>query len=199
MGGSSIWTIYVMFNKIARVILSLVLFLAPLSLRADDESMYSLQQTKSSADKNGDEEAVWRGANVKYYYFELARPSPSHAAIRSAFVPGWGQAFNRQSVKGALFFLTFVGTAAGSLSQYRNSRESFDLYKKRGVKESPSYDDYKSQQTRATVLGGVALLAYGLSIVDAYRNAYNPIYSRQTSWDVAWQDEAVEVQWSRKF
>jgi hypothetical protein len=114
--------------------------------------------------------------DIKYHEFELTTHSPGNAAVRSLLIPGWGQQFNRQPTKGTLFFLTAVGAGAASVIAFKKSRDSYDTYKAKGVKDDSSYTDYVSQRNQAGVLGGLAIGLWIVSIVDAYRNAYTPLY-----------------------
>ncbi len=136
---------------------------------------------------------------IEYHIVELTKVSPANSAIRSVFLPGWGQHFNRQRVKGTLFFFTFAAAAAGSLHLRSESKSSFDDYKRRGLKDDPLYDEYEDQKMQSTLLGIGAGILWTLSVFDAYRNAYNPLYTKNIELDLAYQTDETSIRLSRKF
>lgn len=138
-------------------------------------------------------------SEIEYHVFELQSHTPVHAAIRSSLIPGWGQGFNGQSIKGMLFFLTFAGTLTGSLIQYQNSNDSFDQYQATGQRNNALFDDHENERLQSTILGVAAGLIYGISIVDAYRNAYQPLWSRDISIDIAMTENEAQLIWKKKF
>jgi len=142
----------------------------------------------------GSEEAA-----INYHVFELDSHSPGHAAIRSAFVPGWGQWFNGQSVKGTVMFIGFTAALAGSLSRYQASRNSYDEYKDLGNQNHTSFDDYESERSQALILGGVAAVIYGFSVIDAYHHAYSPLWSRDSGVKFAVGTDEGRIYWEKKF
>ncbi len=141
------------------------------------------------------------GGNVAYYSIDFSVHSPQNAALRSALVPGWGQLFNQHKVKGSLIMATTAVTAIAAVSLYGQSRDSYDDYKSLGVKGSSKYDDYSRQYTQAAFLGGVTLALWTFAVIDAYRNAYNPLWSTQADnqIQVAADSTGAQVTWSRKF
>jgi len=122
---------------------------------------------------------------IQYHEIEFTRHSPVASATRSLLVPGWGQYFNRQRTKGTIFFVTTVGAAFASAQVYSKARDSYDSYKATGVRDDSHYDDYRRGRKNALILGGTAVLIWAVSIVDAYRNAYKPLYSQVPTVDVA--------------
>jgi hypothetical protein len=138
------------------------------------------------------------GAEIKYHVFELGNRTPGNAAMRSALVPGWGQAFNQQDVKGALLFATTVGALVGSVVRYNTARHSYDDYKERGQKDGSLYNDYQDQRTQSFILGGVALFLYSYGVIDAYKNAYSSLYTK-SSVEVAMGPSDTEIVWKRRF
>ncbi len=139
------------------------------------------------------------GADIDHYVVDLTDRRPSSAAVRSAVVPGWGQAFNNESGKGLLFFVTTVGLAAGSLIRYSASRDTYNDYKKAGAREGVLYDDYKDERTQALAMGGAALVLYTFGIIDAYNKAYKPLYSSDGGMNLALSPSETRVSWDRKF
>jgi hypothetical protein len=138
--------------------------------------------------------------DITYNVVELTAHSPTNASIRSALIPGWGQTFNGEKVKGVVLFCSFVAASVGSWGRYQSATNSFDDYKSRGIKEGSSYDDYKRARTQSLLLGVAALGLWIGSVVDARRNAYHPVLSQNTNIDIAWtaSDEG-QVVWRKKF
>ncbi len=138
-------------------------------------------------------------SDIKYHEIELTAHSPASAATRSAFIPGWGQHFNNQKAKGTVFFFVTVGALAGTVHLASKADRTYDDYKQLGVKNSSLYDDYKSEQTRAIALGSVTAVLWTIGVIDAYRHAYVPLYSKTTSFDVAFIDGGAEMSVRKKF
>jgi len=138
-------------------------------------------------------------ADIRYHALELSNHSPVNAGIRSALLPGWGQQFNRQPVKAAALFMVITVGAFGAVKAYRQSNDDYDNYRSIGNRNDSTYSDYTRHRTQAYVLGGAALGLWAYSIYDAYRYAYNPLWSRERSVDIALLEEGAGVEWHRKF
>lgn len=137
---------------------------------------------------------------IDYYVVDLSRSSRLNASLRSFFIPGWGQAFNGQKTKALLMFTAWAAATAGAVMAYRDADDSYDTYTARGIKEDPSYDDYTHARTRAMVLGGVAVAMWGISLIDAYRNAYSSLWSRaEPPVQIVADPDGTEVRFSKKF
>lgn len=176
--------------------------LSPLQA-ADEESIFGPDKTSILKETGRPASRVFGvqgpAPEVDYYIIEMTQHSPKSSAIRSAFVPGWGQAYNRQRVKGALLFTTFAALTFGAIEQYNASKDSYDTYRERGLSGDPSYDDYESEQTRAWILGTAALALWGFAIVDAYRNAYNPLWSKKDGVEIVAMSDGGGLVWKKSF
>jgi len=139
------------------------------------------------------------GAEIDYHVFDVSSRTPAHAAIRSALVPGWGQVFNKDKVKGILFFVTTAATAIGSAVVYHDAKDSYQDYKAQGIQNSSLYDDYEDERTQAMVLGVAALVFYTVGIVDAYRHAYRPLYTSEGALNLTLAPTEGQVVWQKKF
>lgn len=139
------------------------------------------------------------GADIDHYVFDLTDRRPSSAAVRSAVVPGWGQAFNNEKGKGILLFVTTVGLAAASIVRYSASRETYNDYKDLGSRSSVLYDDYKDERTQALAMGAAAAVLYTFGIIDAYKKAYEPLYSSDGGMNLALSPSETHVSWAQKF
>lgn len=138
-------------------------------------------------------------ADIRYHAIELSNHSPVNAGIRSALLPGWGQQFNRQPVKAAALFVVITVGAFGAVKSYHLSNDDYDKYKAIGNRNDTSYDDYGRHRTQALVLGGATVLLWVYSIFDAYRYAYNPLWGRDPSVQLALTDTGATMNWRRKF
>ncbi len=138
-------------------------------------------------------------ANIDYHVVEFTKVSPTNSAVRSLFVPGWGQHFNRQRVKGSVLFLAFAASTFGALHLYNKSQNTFDDYNNRGVKDDPLYSDYEDQKTQSTLLGAGAIFIWAFSIFDAYKNAYNPLYTKNVTLDLAYSPDESSLRLNKRF
>lgn len=137
--------------------------------------------------------------NIDYHIVEFSKVSPLSSAVRSALIPGWGQRFNKQPVKGTVLFLSFAASTFGAFHLNAKSKHSYDDYKARGAKDDPLFDDYEDQKSQATLLAVGAGLLWAFSVFDAYRNAYNPLYTRDTNVELAYAPNETTFRVSRKF
>lgn len=96
---------------------------------------------------------------------------PRSAAVRSLLIPGWGQNFNRQPVKGAAFFLLAGGSLAGGLIMDHKARGTYNDYTTKGLKNDSLYDDYQDQRAQANILLGAAAGVWVWGALDAYLQA----------------------------
>ena len=196
-------------NRALRALLALVFTLGPLAAGAEEYqpgSMYEPSMERSSLPEEAARAVFGRvfgvqgeGGDVRYYAFDMSSRSPLNAAARSALVPGWGQYFNSQKVKGTLLFATFTGALIASLNLYSKSSDNLDDYRARGVKDDSIYDDYSRQHDQANFLMGVAVVVYAIGILDAYKNAYSPLYGTDRSVDVAWTSDGGEIRLQQRF
>ncbi len=138
-------------------------------------------------------------SDIKYHVVELTAHSPSNAAVRSAFVPGWGQGFNNERVKGSIFFLGTLGAVFGSFKLYEKAGDAYDDYKASGLKNSNKYDDYEQYRQQSLILGGAAAVLWIVGIFDAYRHAYQPLYSSARTVDVAFNDDGASFRLRKTF
>lgn len=137
--------------------------------------------------------------NIEYHVVEFSKVSPTSSAVRSALLPGWGQHFNRQPVKGSVLFLSFAASAFGAFYLNAKAGNTYDDYKARGSKNDPLFDDYEDEKSQATILGMGAGLIWAFSVFDAYRNAYNPLYTREMNLELAYADSETSVRVTKKF
>lgn len=172
--------------------------------RADDPAVFGPNRRsvyRGLTGESGDRAfGVHGGAgNVDYRVVDMTHHSPMSAAVRSLLVPGWGQGFNRQRVKGALLFATFAFATYGAIDQYRASEDTYDEYEARGLPNDDLYEQYETEKLRALVLGGAAAALWAFAVIDAYRNAYNPLWSKRDGIQVVASAEGGKVVWKKSF
>ncbi len=142
--------------------------------------------------------------DIDYYVFELTNHTPGNALFRSALIPGWGQAFNGESTKGAVIFSVFAAATAGSIFLYDSAKDKYDDYKDVGEKDSSKYDDYENLRTQSYLLGGVAVGLWIFGMADAYRHAYSPLWSKNSGFEFAYLPTRgdplqAEISWKKRF
>jgi hypothetical protein len=193
------------FRRIVACAVAAGLLGLPAPLRADD---YADQFSPTSPGVVGEAaKAVvdrvfgvkGEAADIRYHALELSNHSPMNAGIRSALLPGWGQWFNRQPVKAAALFMAITAGAYGAMRSYDKSNDSYDSYKAIGVRNDSSFEDYERHRTQFYVLGGATIALWGYSVFDAYRHAYNPLWSREPSIQLTLQEDGASVEWRRRF
>ncbi|MFN0118557.1 MAG: DUF5683 domain-containing protein [Elusimicrobiota bacterium] len=140
------------------------------------------------------------GDEIQYHVFDLTQRSPKSALIRSVIVPGWGQAFNQQRKKGGVFLFGFLTTAVGSYVVRQQANQSYDEYKNKGSKDDSLYSDYEDERSIALVLGISAGALWIASMFDAYKSAYDSLYSVQDhSMELAYFSGKTQVRWKKRF
>lgn len=92
---------------------------------------------------------------------KIKKKSPNGAMLRSLALPGWGQFYNEQVIKG-LIVIAGRGTILGYTIYYNNRANEFP-------KGSPEREFYKDRRNLTFWLQGAATL---LSMLDAYIDAY---------------------------
>jgi len=140
-----------------------------------------------------------QGGEIDYYVFDVSNHTRVNSTVRSALIPGWGQIFNKQRVKGWSLMITTTASLFGSVTLYRKSKDSFNDYEASGRINGPAYDDYESERVQAMVLGSLAVALWSFSVVDAYRNAYTPLWSKNHSMELVVLPEEAKVIWQRHF
>lgn len=135
------------------------------------------------------------------YFLKHTRPN---AALRSALVPGWGQFFNEQPVKGWVAGTVFFGAVGAYFYYTGRANEYFTDYEARGLSADASYADYEEQKQNAVTALTVAGGAWFLGIVDAYlfgKRGEPP--SDETgapdTFQISWGGGGPALRWTRNF
>ncbi len=99
----------------------------------------------------------------------LVRRTKSEAMFRS-FIPGWGQFYNEQPVKGYLFSGVELGLIASSIALYFSANSAYDKYRKNEPETVEYFDKAESRYQIGDILLYTAIGVWVLNIVDAYLN-----------------------------
>lgn len=91
-------------------------------------------------------------------------PSPTASALKSAVVPGWGQASNGSWLKGSAFFVAYVGFIGWGVSLNQDVQDA----RGSGASESELSSLERSRNLKFWFAGFTMLLA----VVDAYVDAH---------------------------
>lgn len=138
------------------------------------------------------------GGNVDYREFDLSYPTPRHAAIRSAVLPGWGQLYNGEERKGILYISVGVVLLASSFATYNDAQKSYEDYRSGGQQNSNLYDDYSNKITLTWVLAGAYLVLWGSSVYDAAHHATS--YSKNSQFQIAYSENGEgALRYRRRF
>ncbi len=166
-----------MFNKFLSSLLVMTLTL-PLSgvVRADDSPTRSGGYTKQGAPAESEADSAFteKYGSTSYRDVDLSVHTKMSAGVRSLLVPGWGQAYNEEPRKAALFFGVTAILAGSAIVTYRDAQDSYDEYKAGGQKNASSYDDYKNGLNLSAVLIGLTAIMWGVGVSDAVRNSSGP-------------------------
>ncbi|BBE31127.1 hypothetical protein OSSY52_12680 [Tepiditoga spiralis] len=104
---------------------------------------------------------------VEEYFAE--RKYPSTALFRSALIPGWGQMYNDQPIKGGIFGISMIGSISLDLyffneyQKYLNSTNE-EMYDK-DLKKANDYNKY------FLISFGTTIAIWIINMADAYINA----------------------------
>lgn len=127
-----------------------------------------------------------------------------NAAVRSAMVPGWGQFFNDQSVKGWVAGTLFFGAAGAYFYYTGRADEYYRDYEARGLRDDAAYADYEEQKQHAVTALTVAGSAWFLSVLDAYlfgKRGEPPADDDGApgALQVSWRGDGPALRWTRNF
>ena len=202
------WITSAMLNKYKRIIVfGFMVCWGPLVLGQPGGPAEAVKNADNASSVAGAGKAVFgrvfgfqdQGGDVDYYTFDLSKRDRFNSTVRSAFIPGWGQAFNEQRVKGGALFFTTSLALAGSIILHNKSKDSFDDYQAEGRINGSKFDDYETERIQSIVLGSAAAALWVYGLIDAYRNAYNPLWSKNTSIELSLLPHESHIHWKRRF
>ena len=93
----------------------------------------------------------------------------ANAALRSLMLPGWGQFFNEQPVKGYIFAGAEVLAIGGAFMFNSKANSTYSDYETK--KTESLYSDYTSQVDTANLFVYAAAAIWVVNIFDAYMSA----------------------------
>lgn len=99
---------------------------------------------------------------------DFSEYTATNAAIRSAVMPGWGQGWNEEELKGWIVFGIFAVSVFGTFYYLNKSEGDYETYRRLGSIDSSYYDDYEKDLNTSRILGGIAIATWIFAILDAY-------------------------------
>ena len=135
------------------------------------------------------------------YFRRHTRPN---AAVRSALVPGWGQFFNGQPVKGRVAGALFFGAVGAYFYYTGRADEYYRDYEEHGLRNDASYADYEEQKQHAVTALTVAGGAWFLAVLDGYlfgKRGELPAddAGAPAALQVSWRGDGPALRWTRNF
>jgi hypothetical protein len=130
---------------------------------------------------------------------DLSTPKSGFVALRSAVIPGWGQAYNNQHTKAWITFWLFALTTGGAIYFDKEASKKYDEYTAKGLVNSNSYNKYKTDTQISQISLVAAIVFYVFAIVDAYFMFDNKSYSSKlTAFNVYSQNDVLCLEYSYK-
>jgi hypothetical protein len=130
--------------------------------------------------------------------FDLSTPKPGFAALRSAFIPGWGQAYNNEPTKAWITFWLFATTTGGTIYFDKEASKKYDEYIGRGLVNDNSYNKYKTDTQISRICLVASIVFYIFAIVDAYFMFNKSYSSKLTAFNVYSQNDGLYLEYSYK-
>jgi hypothetical protein len=100
--------------------------------------------------------------------FDLSENRSDYTALRSAFFPGWGQAYNKQPTKAWITFSLFAISLGGTIYFNNEADDKYNKYKHKGLIDDKLYDDYKNYENISKGFLISTAILYIFGITDAY-------------------------------
>jgi len=97
---------------------------------------------------------------------------------RSALIPGWGQVYNNQLVKGLLFGGAFITSVGITIYCVQDENTKYDRYLKTNENHELAFNKAQEAYNSALIWGVIASVVYAGNLVDASIN-YNCEEARQ--------------------
>jgi len=139
---------------------------------------------------------------------EMRLVSPIGAAVRSAFLPGWGQIYTESKIRGSILFVSSGAILAGGFisrksyqnfyQDYKNTAEALDTPQEcKNLKECQDLYDKANQRFKLSqflFFSSIGVWAYG--IIDSYVNGnfYNAQVKSEKLRDDTKKIENMEFQ-----
>jgi hypothetical protein len=112
-------------------------------------------------------------SSPKPVLIDLSDRTPVNAGLRSLILPGWGQFFNDQPLKGYIVAGSAVVTVIGSYLLNEQANGTYNDYLNKGLKNDQLYSDYEMRQQQAMIVSYVAIGVWAYGVADAYIFAMN--------------------------
>ena len=101
-------------------------------------------------------------------YIDCSKKTPFNSGLRSAIFPGWGQAYNKQPVKGYIIGGSLALSLIYSFSLNQKANQSYNDYQNNGVIDSALFSDYENYLSQSQNLLYLAAGIWVYGIFDAY-------------------------------
>jgi hypothetical protein len=128
---------------------------------------------------------------------DLSGQTPSLAALRSAFIPGWGQAYNDQPTKAWITFWLFAAATGGTIYFNSEATKKYDEYESKGLVNDDTYDKYKANVKTSEIFLAAAIVFYVFALIDAYL-MFDKYSSKLTAFNVNYnvQDDGIYLKYN---
>lgn len=137
---------------------------------------------------------------------DFRRHCRGNAALRSAIIPGWGQAFNRQTFKGYVFGTIFFGSVGGYFYYTGLADENYRDYENLGLRNDSRYSDYETHKKQAVTSLSIAAGMWFVAVTDAFifgrerpEAGDQKKSARSSEFQWTWLESGAGVQWKRYF
>ena len=123
------------------------------------------------------EESAAQQASVRQPTASPWQPDPAGALLRSAAIPGWGQVYNREPLKGVLLATAELGLLAWLVTEHSLASQARDDYRRTG---DPAYEEsYERHSDRRLDLIWYTSAAWLYGMLDAYVDAHLYGFARE--------------------
>ncbi|MDR3257163.1 MAG: DUF5683 domain-containing protein [Endomicrobium sp.] len=134
------------------------------------------------------------------FTIDVSENTSDYSALRSALIPGWGQAYNKQPIKAWIIFGLFAASVGGSLYFNNEASKKYDKYKDLGLIDSNYYDDYKRDVNISNICITPAVLFWLYGIIDAYFTSKSISGSKSvSSFNVSYNPEKNRLGMNYKY
>jgi TM2 domain-containing membrane protein YozV len=109
------------------------------------------------------------GAAARERTYNFDEPTPANAMMRSMILPGWGQFYNGQPLKGLLFAGVEIAAVGGAFVMYSKANTTYSDYETKRTDDL--YTDYSKQIDTTNLFIYLAAAIWAGNILDAYLSA----------------------------
>jgi hypothetical protein len=129
---------------------------------------------------------------------DLSTPKPRFVALRSAFIPGWGQICNNQPRKAWIIFWFFAASTGGSIYFDKEASKKYGEYTAKGLVNDDTYNKYKTDTQISRICLAASIVFYVFAIVDAYIMFDKSYSSKLMAFNIYSQNDGLYLEYSYK-